>query len=285
MWYEVPSTKPTVADKPKPIFPWEKDRSVPKATRVFAEDLHPESTPTSAFNASTHEEAVHESSSPPPSSVGDGWQAFAQSSNAWDSVPGIESYVRAIMEAQTRHAKPIEGLGPNSGSTILSPTLTRQERRESLILTDFPSAVERPSLPVTPAPIRRPTFWGDERDEAGELPAAEGVPDQVDWVCPQCGFFSASAASFRRVHRLSSNASASTTTTLAPVQSPPTTTAPTKISPRSGVSPRGAPLASLTPSYFPSPATVTALAKSHGLAFDSESDVDAVVALLTGPRS
>jgi hypothetical protein len=37
-------------------------------------------------------------------------------------------------------------------------------------------------LPVTPAPVRRPSFWGDERDEEGELPAAEGVPAQEEWV-------------------------------------------------------------------------------------------------------
>lgn len=49
-------------------------------------------------------------------------------------------------------------------------------------LTDFPTELERPSLPVTPAPIRRPSFWGEERDEQGELPAAEGVPSQEDWV-------------------------------------------------------------------------------------------------------
>jgi hypothetical protein len=49
-------------------------------------------------------------------------------------------------------------------------------------LTDFPSELERPSLPVTPAPIRRPSFWGEERDADGELPAAEGVPSQEDWV-------------------------------------------------------------------------------------------------------
>jgi hypothetical protein len=49
-------------------------------------------------------------------------------------------------------------------------------------LTDFPTEVERPSLPVTPAPIRRPSFWGSERDEEGNLPTAEGVPKQDDWV-------------------------------------------------------------------------------------------------------
>jgi len=66
---------------------------------------------------------------------------------------------------------------PPQPKEVLSPS----GRRESLILTDFPTADDRPSLPVTPAPIRRPTFWGEERDEAGELPGAEGVPDQAEW--------------------------------------------------------------------------------------------------------
>ncbi len=48
-------------------------------------------------------------------------------------------------------------------------------------LTDFPTEFERPSLPVTPAPVRRPSFWGAERDAQGDLPAAEGVPDQSEW--------------------------------------------------------------------------------------------------------
>ena len=48
-------------------------------------------------------------------------------------------------------------------------------------LTDFPTEFERPSLPVTPAPVRRPSFWGAERDAQGDLPGAEGVPDQSDW--------------------------------------------------------------------------------------------------------
>ncbi|KAK5109198.1 hypothetical protein LTR62_007283 [Meristemomyces frigidus] len=58
-----------------------------------------------------------------------------------------------------------------------------RERRESLLLTDFPSAVERPSLPVTPAPRRRPTFWGADHEEGEDLglPAADGVPGQEEW--------------------------------------------------------------------------------------------------------
>jgi glycogenin glucosyltransferase len=41
-------------------------------------------------------------------------------------------------------------------------------------------------------------FWGEERDQEGELPAAEGVPDQSEWVCPQCGFSSPHASAFSR---------------------------------------------------------------------------------------
>ena len=66
-----------------------------------------------------------------------------------------------------------------------------KERRESLILTDFPTAIERPSLPVTPAPIRRATFWSGEKEGEDQMPPAEGVPSQDDWVrCPRCGLLS-----------------------------------------------------------------------------------------------
>ena len=68
----------------------------------------------------------------------------------------------------------------------------QNQRRASLRLTDFPSADERPSLPVTPAPRRKGgSFWGreEERGGAGDegqgdegMVAAEGVPDQGDWV-------------------------------------------------------------------------------------------------------
>ena len=34
---------------------------------------------------------------------------------------------------------------------------------------------------MTPAPVHRPSFWGSERDEAGDLPPAEGVPEQSEW--------------------------------------------------------------------------------------------------------
>jgi hypothetical protein len=49
-------------------------------------------------------------------------------------------------------------------------------------VTDFPSEIERPSLPVTPAPIHRPPALGSPDEyTSDQLPAAKGVPNQEDW--------------------------------------------------------------------------------------------------------
>lgn len=312
MWYQVPEDKPKPAEPPKPIFPWERERDRPKPTRIFAEDLPPPEptppTPTITISPSsnlgtagahpfstvhyTEEETMSEEVVAPgpnspervssPKTADQQWQDFQQSStNAWDTVPGIDHYVRAIMESQSRRGKPqVVDQGAEEAS---SPIMSRKDRRESLILTDFPSAVERPSLPVTPAPVARPTFWGEERDEQGELPQAEGVPDQQDWVCPQCGFSSVSASDFRRSREMPASSLPLDETAPSPrpvtiqtskdqsaaIQVPveqehiseaqPSSSAPEKLSakstslpdppephPRSGLSLRGAPLASLT---------------------------------------
>ncbi|KAK7523870.1 nucleotide-diphospho-sugar transferase [Phyllosticta citriasiana] len=192
MYYELPKSTPKTQDVPKPIFPWEQERERPKPSRVFVEDsLPPQASPAaqadesegprSLANVQSPEHSSSSSGSPPL--VEDPWQAFGQNLNAWDSVPGIDKYVRSVMGTGKR-SKPssisLAGLG--QPPEIMSPTGSKPSgRRESLILTDFPSAVERPSLPVTPAAVRRPTFWGGERDEAGDLPPAEGVPNQADW--------------------------------------------------------------------------------------------------------
>lgn len=226
MWYAVPEHKPKPAEPPKPIFPWEHERERPKPTRVFAEDLPPPEpmppTPTILLSSSsssgppgahpfstvhydqdetTPEQGAAHGRSPDrvssPKTPDQQWQDFQQTStNAWDSVPGIDTYVRAIMESHTRKGKVQVEHQAAAPQEIMSPVMSRKNRRESLILTDFPTAVERPSLPVTPAPVRRPMLWGEERDSQGELPQAEGVPDQQDWVCPQCGFSSSSASDF-----------------------------------------------------------------------------------------
>jgi glycogenin glucosyltransferase len=231
MWYKVPEHRPQPAARPKPIFPWEQQTDRPQATRVFAEDSPeptPIASPTHAFSTVHYDNSERDGASDrssPPKSADEQWQSFQQSSaNAWDSVPGIDNYVRAIMSSQGRQTK-TQILKHTTGTDDLSsPQLERKNRRESLILTDFPSAVERPSLPVTPAPIRRPTFWGEERTEAGELPAAKGVPDQTEWVCPQCNFSSVNASDFQR--RRESLASATTA-----VVTPDTTAVPALLSP------------------------------------------------------
>jgi len=180
MWYQVPETRPKPAERPKPIFPWEQEVDRPKPTRVFAEDLSPEPTPT--VMSPTHAfSTVHydESDKTAPTGVDRSYQHSGV--NAWDNVPGIDSYVRAISDMSGIRGKN-QSLRQTTGTDdISSPILERRNRRESLILTDFPSAVERPSLPVTPAPVRRPMFWGEERNQAGELPSATGVPDQTEW--------------------------------------------------------------------------------------------------------
>jgi glycogenin glucosyltransferase len=297
MWYQVPETKPTPTVPPKPIFPWEKERRQPKATRVFAEDLPPEPTPAPAIAAPAPIHAfstMHYSGNsgewsgeeakgvtgPPrvssPQTSDEQWQTFQQNStNAWDTVPGIDTYVRAIIDAQARRGKPqiIQPFG--EPDAVRLPGAGRKGRRESLIITDFPSAVDRPSLPVTPAPIRRPTFWGEEKVPDSVLPKAEGVPDQTEWVCPQCGFSSVRAEHFYPARHPSSIAStpiafaappippsatsvqiSSTHEASAPVEVDLSEARPLDMSPgstptyRPGLSPSGVPLASLTDPFL-----------------------------------
>ncbi|KIX09937.1 uncharacterized protein Z518_01018 [Rhinocladiella mackenziei CBS 650.93] len=190
-----PPPPPPEPAKPRHIFPWES--RAPKPTRVFAEPkarsppppLEPTSvvpaeevtTPSTATDAT---EATDESVPTPGAPPIDPWAAFQQRTNVWDDMPEIERYVQAISQSrkgklQVLHHAPSQRA---SGSASITSPPAEHIRRPSMKLTDFPSEVDRPSLPVTPAPIRRPTFWGEERDEEGNLPAAEGVPKQEDWV-------------------------------------------------------------------------------------------------------
>ncbi|GKT66685.1 glycogenin [Colletotrichum tofieldiae] len=195
MWYEVPKQKPT--QKPRHLFPWEVNQ--PKPARVFTIDLaEPEaeessSTPTGEQAASSVSRAPAEPSLIGSSTTGqksepstpatptikvspsDPWTTFTRT-NAWDEVPEIERYVEGLQ----KHRR-----GKSQGSVGLSGEKAAKEH--GLKLTDFPSVVERPSLPVTPAPIRRPKFWGGgpgpgDGDDEEELPVAHGVPPQSDWL-------------------------------------------------------------------------------------------------------
>ncbi|EWZ46801.1 hypothetical protein FOCG_11352 [Fusarium oxysporum f. sp. radicis-lycopersici 26381] len=218
MWYEVPKEKPAPRSKPAPeIFPWERNR--PRPTRSFIgepEPPAPEPEPTpgesgsdpstgSTTQLSVKTEGLTEPSEVTTSGSGaknesnastpivqitpsDPWTSYTRT-NAWDEVPEIERYVDRLHGGHRR--------GKSSTSTIgrvKSPSTGawRDDRsnfkNRGLKLTDFPSATERPSLPVTPAPIQRHSFWagddGEHEDEAAKkLPEAEGVPTQSDWVC------------------------------------------------------------------------------------------------------
>ncbi|OLN97487.1 Glycogenin-1-like protein 1 [Colletotrichum chlorophyti] len=196
MWYEVPREKPAPpTEKPRPIFPWEANQ--PKPTRIFTTDLaepetEPSSTPTGEQVASSVSQAPAEPSLVGSSTTGqksepstpatptikvvpsDPWTTFTRS-NAWDEVPEIERYVEGLQKHRRGKSQGSVGLSGGKGA-----------KDHGLKLTDFPSVVERPSLPVTPAPIRRPKFWdggpgtGDGDDEE-KLPVAQGVPPQSDW--------------------------------------------------------------------------------------------------------
>lgn len=196
MYYQVPPTSSKV-EKLKPIFPWEEH--APRPTRVFPNERplspEPESRPTAesgsgqlaaattlsgaSENPELSKGSTSSSMSPPET---DPWNSYSRT-NAWDAMPEIERYVQAISQARkgkvevVHQGNSMTGRADNSSS---SP-LTQIDRRPSMKLTDFPTEVERPSLPVTPAP-RHPSFWGEERDAASELPTAEGVPKQEDWV-------------------------------------------------------------------------------------------------------
>lgn len=200
MYYQVPA-KVEQAAKLKPIFPWEEH--APKPTRVFPKEFPipeavpertPEDLPTPSAkhtrDTSVSSEATRDSSYS-STTEGDPWNTFSRT-NAWDAMPDIERYVQALHVQQRRGKVQVlhQSRPPTSSSKESGEESAFAERRPSMRLTDFPTEFERPSLPVTPAP-RRPSFWGEERDESGQLPAAEGVPNQKDWVSdPQRAFAS-----------------------------------------------------------------------------------------------
>ncbi|KAI2609304.1 glycosyltransferase family 8 protein [Hypoxylon sp. NC1633] len=212
MWYEVPKDPPAPpSEPPKPIFPWETER--PPPSRVFPDeqpqevqlDLGGSETPTNmppwsatapelpAESSVTGSSTTEQKSEPPTPTTptiqitpSDPWTSFTRT-NAWDEVPEIERYVDKIQQKHQRKRS------LKSPGVIALPGYDEDVdnvawRRQGSKLTDFPSEAERPSLPVTPAPIRRAKFWGGDPgighgDGHQLLPAAEGVPTQTEWVC------------------------------------------------------------------------------------------------------
>ena len=176
MWYQVPPAA-IVTERPKQIFPWEATQT--KATRVFADDppFSPEPAPSMA-ETDTTSTAVGDSPATPTTpnfQAGAPTEPFSSYSrtNAWDEVPEIGRYVNAFQRARRGKGQNI----PTDGSS----EIPGKERRPSFLLTDFPTEVERPSLPVTPAPVRGVTIWGEDPVSSANLPSAEGVPKQIDW--------------------------------------------------------------------------------------------------------
>lgn len=193
MYYQVPAKKAQPKQLPQ-IFPWES--RAPKPTRVFAPE------PTVSAASQQEENAPTQTSDPslptqvsPPQArnepLTESWGSYSRS-NAWDEDPFIQRYIESMTQARRAKTQVISGTSQPSTSqatTSTSPTGPAPGHRPSIKLTDFPTEVERPSLPVTPAPIAR-KLSGNGDGRAGEqdssaataLPAAEGVPSQEEWV-------------------------------------------------------------------------------------------------------
>lgn len=176
MYYDVPKEKPEPRRIAK-IFPWESQSRKP--TRVFADETvasteSPVAT-TSTSQPTTARSSITSVSVPPVAK--DLWGTYSLS-NAWDEVPEINRYIESIQKPRKGSIQVVSGNTTVGGQG----TETGSSRRPSIKITDFPTEIERPSLPVTPAPVRRSSFWGEATEATRELPSAEGVPDQEDWV-------------------------------------------------------------------------------------------------------
>ena len=202
MYYQVPEEKPE-PEKMIQLFPWESN--APKPTRVFA---HDQPIPLPEFHTTTAAPTPGAESPLPPKATSpqarykpsnDSWEHYSRS-NAWDEDPNIQRYIESLQQARHGRTQVVSGstytsssasshqrASPLSSSNTTVTTGLPSGHRPSIKLTDFPTEVERPSLPVTPAPIHRNMRIGGADEDAdtssaGLLPAAEGVPSQEDWV-------------------------------------------------------------------------------------------------------
>ena len=213
MWFEVPRGPPAPpAHRPNPIFPWEGHQ--PRASRSFAGDeLLALQTGDSSGGPHGERQAAPESGAraepfPTESSVprtkdtvstpttptikivpSDPWTSFTRM-NAWDDVPEIGKYVEGLQKhRRVKSQGSASNLRGGLSSFGVGAGDQGRGKARGFRLTDFPTEVERPSLPVTPAPILRPSFWGEDELGPGQdsatqpLPVAEGVPAQSEWVC------------------------------------------------------------------------------------------------------
>ncbi|PYI06362.1 glycosyl transferase family 8 protein [Aspergillus sclerotiicarbonarius CBS 121057] len=183
MYYQVPETPPE-PEKLTQVFPWE--THAPRPTRVFPEDDQSSTTFTipRSFMESTEDEAGLSPESRMTSWTSEepteSWDTYSRS-NAWDEVPEIQRYIQSLQQARKGRVQVLTGSPSSTGQSL--PGHDRFNFSWTNVrVTDFPSEEERPSLPVTPAPIRRqPPGPGEEYSDQDLLPPAHGVPNQEDW--------------------------------------------------------------------------------------------------------
>ncbi|PLB41989.1 glycogenin [Aspergillus candidus] len=192
MYYEVPREKPE-PQKISQVFPWE--THAPTPTRVFpgeeqttptTQERKPSAssieTPTEVSGLSTRSWTSWTTEEPPVS-----WDSYTRS-NAWDEDPDIQKYIHTIQQARKARVQVISGTQSTTGgqpvATQTTPLPGPETSPPSNRITDFPSATERPSLPVTPAPIQRAAGGGapQESDQwHHRLPSPPEVPNQEEW--------------------------------------------------------------------------------------------------------
>jgi glycogenin len=210
MWYEVPKEPPAAPrQQPRAIFPWEGHQ--PRASRIFtgepplpnpsestsepgerkaSSDSRAPAEPSFTESSATDQKSEPATPTTPNARAvpSDPWGNFTRT-NAWDEVPEIERYVEGLQKHRRGKSQVLTGISGSRAAGFGAGSQEGAWKLHGMRLTDFPSEVERPSLPVTPAPIRRPKFWGGGTPGIGDgdddqlLPAAEGVPTQSDWVC------------------------------------------------------------------------------------------------------
>lgn len=181
-----PSAPPLPPPPPRHVFPWES--RAPKATRVFPQENVPGPPPNTAQTlidppppSASEVAAALNKSTPSPSAPDNPWDTFAQQTNKWDEDPEIARFMESFNRPRRAQVHVLHDTRSHSDDGQGPPPA--RERRTSVKLTDFPTEVERPSLPVTPAPIRRPSEVGPEdQDNQSVLPIARGVPRQDEWV-------------------------------------------------------------------------------------------------------
>ena len=162
-------------------------RDIPSGTSTFEDSSEAETDIPGTPSSIQRSNAATPTTPTIRVTTSDPW-TFYMHANAWDDIPEIERYVGSMQKHRRARSLKTTGPIPVPGRDHAEhPEEGEEGRRRVARLTDFPSSDERPSLPVTPAPVHRPQPVSDGNTAAAEdpqlLPAAEGVPEQTQWVC------------------------------------------------------------------------------------------------------